>query len=89
MHSIQTLEIMGYRDERVPNTFFRNDEGTEQLAIILPGMGYTCHMPLLYYQASCCAAWARMCCRWSMLTIIAPIINHYQMMNRRNGCLPM
>ena len=51
MHSIKTLEIVGYRGEQVPNTFFRNEDGPHHLAIILPGMGYTCQMPLLYYPS--------------------------------------
>ena len=33
----------------VPNTFFRQDSDTGHLALILPGLNYTCDMPLLYY----------------------------------------
>ncbi len=49
MYSFKTLEIVGYRNEPVSNTFLRQDEAARELAIVLPGVGYTCHMPLLYY----------------------------------------
>jgi dienelactone hydrolase len=49
MFSVKALEIVGYRNERVPNTFFEHKEGAHHLAILLPGLGYTCQMPLLYY----------------------------------------
>ena len=48
---MEKLEIAGYHDEPVPNTFFRQKNDTDHLAIILPGMGYTSHMPVLYYPA--------------------------------------
>ena len=51
MHSFKTLEIAGYRNEPVSNTFLRQDEAARQVAIVLPGVGYTCHMPLLYYPS--------------------------------------
>jgi hypothetical protein len=44
-----TLDIRGYRDEAVPNTFFRQEGETQGIAILLPGWGYTCQAPLLYY----------------------------------------
>src|SRR5579884_1063750 len=47
----QTLDIRGYRDEPVPHTFWRQDEQARHVAILLPGVGYTCDMPLLYYPA--------------------------------------
>jgi predicted alpha/beta-hydrolase family hydrolase len=40
---------MGYRDESVPHTFFQRDGETRHVAILLPGLGYTAYMPLLYY----------------------------------------
>lgn len=43
-----TLEIIGHRGERVPNRFVAGGE-SERLAILLPGYGYTCDMPLFYY----------------------------------------
>lgn len=44
-----TLDIAGYRGEQVPNTFFRQERSAGHIAILLPGFGYTCDMPLLYY----------------------------------------
>ncbi len=44
-----TLPIRGYRDEAVPHHFHRQDDATDHLALVLPGFGYTCDMPLLYY----------------------------------------
>jgi hypothetical protein len=49
MYSIKYLDIIGYGDEPVPHTFFQQDEGALHIAIMLPGMGYTSQMPLLYY----------------------------------------
>ncbi len=45
----KTLEIAGYQDEPVANTFFQQEDETQHLAILLPGAGYTAHMPLIYY----------------------------------------
>jgi hypothetical protein len=50
MTSIDSLSIEGYRKELVPNTFFRQEEETGHGAIIFPGWGYTCQMPLLFYS---------------------------------------
>ena len=49
VHKMERLDIAGYHNEPVPNTFFRQENDTDHLAIILPGMGYTSHMPVLYY----------------------------------------
>ena len=51
MHKMERLDIAGYHDEPVPNTFFWQKNDTDHIAIILPGMGYTSHMPVLYYPA--------------------------------------
>jgi predicted alpha/beta-hydrolase family hydrolase len=51
MYSFKTLEIAGYRNEPVSNTFLRQDGEAREVAIVLPGVGYTCHMPLLYYPS--------------------------------------
>jgi len=51
VHSFKTLGIAGYRNEPVSNTFLRQDEAARQVGIVLPGVGYTCHMPLLYYPS--------------------------------------
>ena len=50
-HSTQTLDIAGYRDEPVPNTFYRQDSETQHLAILLPDRAYTRQAPLLFYPA--------------------------------------
>ena len=49
MYDATTLAITGYRDEAVPHTFLRQDQAARHLAILLPGIAYTCDMPLLYY----------------------------------------
>lgn len=51
MYSVESLKISGYHDEPVPNTFFRQEDKAHHLAILLPGLEYTCQMPLLYYPA--------------------------------------
>jgi len=51
MYQIKTLEIRGYRDEPLPHTFYEQEESASEVALLLPGMGYTSHMPLLYYPA--------------------------------------
>ena len=45
------LQIAGYRDRPVPNTFLRQDTETRHLGIILPGLRYRSNMPALYYPA--------------------------------------
>jgi predicted alpha/beta-hydrolase family hydrolase len=49
MYSFKTLEIAGHGNRKVPNTFFRQQESASRLVVVLPGIGYTCQMPLLYY----------------------------------------
>jgi hypothetical protein len=49
MPSITSLEITGYRDAPLANTFFRQEGEARRLAIVLPGIGYTADMPVLYY----------------------------------------
>ena len=49
MYSTETISILGYHDEPVPHTFFKQDATTDHLTIILPGRGYTAQMPLLFY----------------------------------------
>jgi predicted alpha/beta-hydrolase family hydrolase len=51
MYSYKTLEIKGHRNELVPNTLLWQERQARQVAIVLPGIGYTCHMPLLYYAS--------------------------------------
>ena len=49
MATSTTLSITGYRDEPVPNRFLRAEGQNDQLAMLLPGIGYTLDMPLFYY----------------------------------------
>jgi hypothetical protein len=44
------LDILGCRDEPVPNTFARQEGETAHLAILFPGYGYRVTMPLLHYS---------------------------------------
>jgi predicted alpha/beta-hydrolase family hydrolase len=49
MYSQEKFKIRGHNSLEVPNTFLKHKENHEHLAILLPGMGYTCRMPLLHY----------------------------------------
>jgi hypothetical protein len=49
MYSSTTLDIRGHRGQAVPNTFFAQESETHHLALVFPGLGYTAHMPVLYY----------------------------------------
>lgn len=49
--TFDTLQIKGHGSQPVPNTFIRQTTPTAHVAILLPGVGYTVHMPLLYYTA--------------------------------------
>lgn len=51
MYSFKALEIKGYRNEPVPNTLLWQEKQARQVGIVLPGIGYTCQMPLLYYAS--------------------------------------
>lgn len=44
-----TLSITGFEHKPVPNTFIRQRDETSHAAVILPGLGYTAQMPLLFY----------------------------------------
>lgn len=44
-----TLEVEGFRGEPVPNELVRQQSRSTTLAVLLPGRGYTCDMPLFYY----------------------------------------
>ncbi len=45
-----TLSISGFDGKSVPNQFLKQDGRATGLAILLPGLGYTCDMPLFYYS---------------------------------------
>lgn len=46
MYSITTIK----NDMSIPNTYFRQEQKSDHLSLILPGLNYTCDMPLLYYS---------------------------------------
>lgn len=52
MISFKSLSIPDYHSEPLSNTFMQQEHATRQLAIVLPGQGYTAHMPGLYYPTS-------------------------------------
>jgi hypothetical protein len=47
---ITSISIRGYANRPVPNRLFRQF-GARRLALILPGLSYSCDMPLLFYPA--------------------------------------
>jgi predicted alpha/beta-hydrolase family hydrolase len=49
MATVTSLAIRGYRAEPVPNRFLAAGGTSGQLAVLLPGLGYTLDMPLFYY----------------------------------------
>ena len=51
MYSVTTLDIKGYRNANVPNTFFLQAEATKELTILFSGFAYTADMPALYYPS--------------------------------------
>lgn len=48
-YDITSLEVTNRAGSHVANKFFNQTEGADSLALILPGLRYTCDMPLLYY----------------------------------------
>jgi hypothetical protein len=48
MYQITSLSQSNF-SHIVPNTFYRQELKSDHLALILPGLNYTCDMPLLYY----------------------------------------
>ncbi len=46
---VTTLEILNPAGEAVTNQFFRQPGSARSLALVLPGLNYTCQMSLLYY----------------------------------------
>jgi pimeloyl-ACP methyl ester carboxylesterase len=73
MFSFSTLTITGYNDVPVPHTFVRQEAEAQRVAILLPGVGYTAHMPLLYYPMRL------------LLTLGADVLRVEYEYNRREG----
>lgn len=49
MISFKSLSISDYHGAPLSNTFMQQEQAARQLAVVLPGQGYTAHMPVLYY----------------------------------------
>jgi hypothetical protein len=49
--SLNSLDLVGYRNQPVPNTFITQSTTTKHLGIILPGLRYSAEMAPLYYAA--------------------------------------
>ncbi len=47
--NITSLEITGEKGHPVTNQFIKQQHSSEKLAVIYPGMRYTCDKPLLYF----------------------------------------
>jgi len=47
-----TIDVVGYRGRTIRNTLLRRDHPAARLAIVFPGLGYTCDMPLLYHATA-------------------------------------
>jgi dienelactone hydrolase len=58
------LAIQGFEDQPVPNQFVRQRDETATLTVLLPGLGYTCDMPLFYY-----AEWIALERGWDVLRV--------------------
>lgn len=48
-YSIGPIDIQGHSNKPVPNRLFRNVGPANGLAILFPGLRYTCDMPLFFY----------------------------------------
>jgi predicted alpha/beta-hydrolase family hydrolase len=46
---ITSIPISGYDGKTVPNRFFRQEGAARTLAVLFPGLNYSCDMPLLFY----------------------------------------
>jgi len=48
---LSSLDVLGYKNEPVPNAFIAHPGTTKHLGVILPGYRYPAEMPPLYYAA--------------------------------------
>lgn len=48
-YKLRELDMQGFHQEHVPNTFFEQQEPTDYAAIVFPGRNYPCQAPLLRY----------------------------------------
>jgi hypothetical protein len=47
--SVTQLEITGQDGQPIPNKFLKQPRAATELAVLFPGLRYTCDMPLLHY----------------------------------------
>lgn len=50
-YTISCLEVIAHQEIPLTNKFIKHKTPSERLALIIPGLRYTCDMPLLYYAA--------------------------------------
>jgi predicted alpha/beta-hydrolase family hydrolase len=50
-HQQSRLEIIGFDNEPIHNTFHQQAEPTSTLGLVFPGIGYSVRMPVLYYSS--------------------------------------
>jgi pimeloyl-ACP methyl ester carboxylesterase len=50
-YTIGPIEIAGHDGQPLPNRLFRNVGPVKGLAVLFPGLRYSCDMPLLFYPA--------------------------------------
>ena len=50
-HQQSRLEIIGFDNEPILNTFHQQAEPSSTLGLVFPGIGYTMHMPVMYYSS--------------------------------------
>jgi predicted alpha/beta-hydrolase family hydrolase len=50
-YSITSIKISGYGARFVPNRFYKQPGIADTLALVFPGVQYSCDMPLLYYPS--------------------------------------
>jgi predicted alpha/beta-hydrolase family hydrolase len=51
-YEFTSLTFQGFGGKPVPNLFLRQAKAATTLAVLYPGLNYTCDMPLLYYPAN-------------------------------------
>jgi hypothetical protein len=49
MYNHSSLQVTGYQKQPVANRFLQQKTNSQKLALVFPGLSYSCDMPLLYY----------------------------------------
>ncbi|MCM3781698.1 hypothetical protein M3231_01815 [Neobacillus mesonae] len=50
MNQYKTNIVIGYKEKKINYSLLTNEKGSDKLAIIFPGAGYSVHKPLLHYS---------------------------------------